>query len=501
MSEALDSSTGIAASPRISVLLALDDGVKATIRCLESIVASIPPALSFELVVVDDATSDGTAAFLERASGDVRIIRNDTPWGRARCLNQAARLAAAPLLLLLRQTIALTPDCLQPLLRALEREPTLGAAQPMALGADRRVDDAGGDLQSGQNPTLRGHGEAVSHDPRLRTRRTPDFVTTSCLLVRTAAFAEAGGFDETYRESLDGDWRFTKALRKAGWEVIYEPASTVVRPAGLSVPASAGDTCGDTDRVEFTCNVCGARAETAFAELGRERPSCYRCGSTVRMRSIVHVLSTELFGKSLALPNFPVDKDIRGVGLSDSSVFADRVAAKLGYVNTFYHQEPRLDITDVPDHMRGTLDFIVSSDVFEHVPPPVSRAFSNARRLLKPGGVLILTVPYSLQEQTIEHFPDLHDWKVIEREGHYELHNQRSDGSLSTYDDLVFHGGPGQTLEMRLFSLEGIRRECRAAGLEPARVRNDTNLAFGVYWREFWSLPIVARRPKSDVDS
>ena len=81
-----------------------------------------------------------------------------------------------------------------------------------------------------------------------------------------------------------------------------------------------------------------------MAQLQREIPSCLGCGSTVRMRGIVYLLTSELFGTSLALPELPIRRDVTGIGLSDAEAYASRLSARLGYRNTFFHAEPRLDI-------------------------------------------------------------------------------------------------------------------------------------------------------------
>jgi hypothetical protein len=65
------------------------------------------------------------------------------------------------------------------------------------------------------------------------------------------------------------------------------------------------------------------------------------------------------------------------------------------YRNTFFHTEPLIDIIDPPTELLGTLDSVISTDVFEHVVPPVERAFEGAFRLLKPGSALVLTVPFT----------------------------------------------------------------------------------------------------------
>jgi SAM-dependent methyltransferase len=212
----------------------------------------------------------------------------------------------------------------------------------------------------------------------------------------------------------------------------------------------------------------------------------------VRNRAIVHLLTTELFGRSMTIRELPRRRDISGIGLSDSENYAKRLSDKLGYTNTFFHQEPRLDIAAVPEDLTRRFDFIIASDVFEHIAPPVSRAFVNARRLLKPHGVFIFSVPYSLEPETREHFPDLYDYRLIEMNGSWRLENRTADGRKQVFADLVFHGGPGSTLEMRLFSRSGLIREFVNAGFAGVRIADESQPACGIAWPEPWSVPMVA---------
>ncbi len=133
----------------------------------------------------------------------------------------------------------------------------------------------------------------------------------------------------------------------------------------------------------YICNVCGQPSNVPLDRLEREVPSCESCGSTPRFRGVVHALSLGLFGESLPIPRFPQRLDLRGFGLSDWEGYATGLARKLDYTNTFLHTEPHLDIVDIDGRLAGTLDFLISSEVFEHVAPPVQRAFANASRLLK----------------------------------------------------------------------------------------------------------------------
>ena len=245
-------------------------------------------------------------------------------------------------------------------------------------------------------------------------------------------------------------------------------------------------------RIPFLCNLCGTANAGTLAELSREALTCAHCGSNVRFRAMAYLVTKEVLGQPLLLPDLPQRKDIAGVGLSDAMTYANPLAERFDYENTFYHTEPHLDIADIDASRVGRYDFIVASDVFEHVTPPVARAFANARRMLKPGGKLVFTVPFTLDGATKEHFPELFDWSLSEDNGVWTLTNRTREGKLQTFTDLVFHGGPGSTLEMRVFSLESLTREFEAAGFARVRIASEPYLPFGIHWPEPWSVPLVA---------
>jgi hypothetical protein len=135
--------------------------------------------------------------------------------------------------------------------------------------------------------------------------------------------------------------------------------------------------------IPFLCNICGTR--NSFEEAHRlnpELPSCLVCRSNVRFRWLVHRLSVELFGDSLALAGFPSDKSIKGIGLTDPDSIARVLAERFTYVNTYLTNEPRLDIRSDPSPI-GELDFLIASEVFEHVEPPVVESLRNAASLVR----------------------------------------------------------------------------------------------------------------------
>jgi SAM-dependent methyltransferase len=211
---------------------------------------------------------------------------------------------------------------------------------------------------------------------------------------------------------------------------------------------------------------------------------------------MVYALSLGLFGRPLTLSDFPENREIVGKGMSDWDGYAKSLAKKLNYTNTFYHKIPRLDITKISTSDVDSLDFLLSTDVFEHVSPPVMIAFKNASRMLRDDGVFVFSVPYTLESDTVEHFPNLNDYVIEHIDGVRTLINKTKDGLTEIYKNLTFHGGEGDTLEMRVFSESGLLRDLKAAGFIDVTILKEPYFNFGIYQRNAWSLPIIAKKSR-----
>src|SRR5579885_1624824 len=290
----------------------------------------------------------------------------------------------------------------------------------------------------------------------------------------------------------------------------------------------------------FTCNICGAPGvftEAHYAD--PEMRSCENCGSNVRFRWLVHRLSRELFGRSLSLPEFPLEKSIRGIGLTDPDAIAQVLGSRFTYCNTYLDASPRFDIRSDPSPL-GPLDFLIASEVFEHVEPPVTQAFRNAAGLLKSSGVMLLTVPWvwdgnpkqAIPElfdwkldregdrwlvlnrkqngdverfhdmvwddtagpslgHTREHFPELHDWQLQKEDERWRLVNRRCDGITEIFHNLVFHQGQGLALEMRLFTKRGLERNLHDAGFRHVEFETQDTPEAGIFFPYPWSRPVA----------
>jgi SAM-dependent methyltransferase len=244
----------------------------------------------------------------------------------------------------------------------------------------------------------------------------------------------------------------------------------------------------------FLCNICGRPAECPEQLLDREIPSCGGCGSTVRFRAIVHLLSRELFGESIPLSEFPPLEFLQAIGMSDWHGYAGPLEKVFDYANTYLHREPKFDITAAAAEPGNQYDFLIAADVFEHVAQPVEKAFAEVHRLLKPCGFLLMTVPYALEAKTREHFPNLHEFTLAEISGQPVLVNRTAEGVYEVHDGLVFHGGQGASLEMRVFSEAPLEAQLLRAGFREVEFLRESYLRYGIVFEQKWSLPLIARK-------
>jgi hypothetical protein len=245
----------------------------------------------------------------------------------------------------------------------------------------------------------------------------------------------------------------------------------------------------------FRCNLCGTTNQlNEPLPAGR---SCVRCLSNVRYRATAHALTSHLFGGAdIPLVDAPRRPHVRVVGIGDWPRLARTLADTFDYVNTRVDSEPRLDLTaPLAPSLTGRHDVVLAGDVLEHVAPPLPTAMGNLRRLLRPGGSAVITVPWTASGH-VEHFPALHRYDVRYEDGRAVLWNERRDGAIERFDELCFHG-PGRSLEMRVFSKASLLEALAAAGFESIRVCDEPAAQHGIAHRPGRPVPVIARAPGS----
>lgn len=211
-------------------------------NCLRSL-AEHPPSASHEIVVVDNASSDGSAPMVRARFPEVQMIESTTNAGFARANNIGIRHTEGEFLLLLNSDTIVTAGAIDVLLEKLTHHPEAAAAGPRLVDADGKPELSFGRAMSPLNELRQkllvrlhavGVGPIVRRVDRLTRRaHTPDWVSGACLLVRRADADAVGLLDERffmYGEDVD----FCAALRARGRAVRFEPAAEIVHLRGRS---------------------------------------------------------------------------------------------------------------------------------------------------------------------------------------------------------------------------------------------------------------------------
>ncbi|MFN2590092.1 MAG: glycosyltransferase family 2 protein [Actinomycetota bacterium] len=211
-------------------------------RCLRSAFESAGDA-RLEVVVVDNASHDGSADAAAAAHPPLRLIRNDGNRGFAAAANQGIRATSAPFVLLLNPDAEVLSGTLAGFVKVARDRP-----QAAAIGALVRDPDGTVYPSARRVPTL---AEAVGHaflgpfvpnrfsraytmaDWDRRSERSVEWVSGSCVLLRREALDHVGLFDERFFMYVE-DVDLCTRLRQRGWDVLFSPELEVLHVGGVS---------------------------------------------------------------------------------------------------------------------------------------------------------------------------------------------------------------------------------------------------------------------------
>jgi GT2 family glycosyltransferase len=204
-------------SAAISVIVPVHGRAPLTRRCLDLVLDELPA--DAELLVVDDASPDGTPDLLADYGDAIESLRLEKHAGFARACNEGAERASGELLVFLNNDVEPTAGWLEALRRHAEANPQAVAVGAKLLYPNGTVQHAGVVIGQDGYPHHLYAGFPAEH-PAVERSRPLQAVTGACLLVRRKAFEAVGGFDAGYLNSLE-DVDLCLRLGEAGGEVHY----------------------------------------------------------------------------------------------------------------------------------------------------------------------------------------------------------------------------------------------------------------------------------------
>ena len=227
--------------PRLSIIIVTYNSIGHVDECLRSLVEQ-RPAVDHEVVVVDNASADGTASAVRGRWNGVRVIDSGANLGFARANNLGMQQTFGELILLLNPDTSVPAGAIDSLVAVLDARPDVAIAGPRLVNADGRAELSFGRMMSPlaelrQKFLVRGSARsgpvATYVESITRRERDVDWVSGACLLVRRADAEAVGLMDERYFMYAE-DVDFCAAVRARGRGVLFAPKAEVVHLRGQS---------------------------------------------------------------------------------------------------------------------------------------------------------------------------------------------------------------------------------------------------------------------------
>ena len=216
--------------PSVSILIPVWNNLELTLGCL-SAVAEAQCETEFEVLVGDDMSSDATHSTLKSIPG-LRLFSREKNLGFLRNVNKLAIEARGDFLVILNNDTLVLDNWLEPLVRVLERNRSVGLAGPALLNLDGSLQDAGGIVYSDGTAANYGYGSDVN-SPEVSYSRAVDYISGAALMVRRKDFLSGfGPFDDFFEPAYYEDTDLAMSARAKGFSAQFVPSSRVIHIGG-----------------------------------------------------------------------------------------------------------------------------------------------------------------------------------------------------------------------------------------------------------------------------
>jgi len=219
------------AQPDVSIVIPVYNKWTYTAACLRSLIET-PSRYSFEVIVVDDQSSDETAGYLQDIRG-LKYLRNEKNLGFVGSCNRGASIATGEYIVMLNNDTQVLDGWLDELIDTFEREPQAGMVGARLVYPDGRLQESGGIIFSDGSGWNYGR-EQDAEQPEYLFLREVDYCSGACIALKTRTFEDLGGFDERYAPAYYEDTDLAFRIREAGLKVFIQPMSAVIHFEGVT---------------------------------------------------------------------------------------------------------------------------------------------------------------------------------------------------------------------------------------------------------------------------
>ena len=224
-------SVPVSDKPEVSIIIPVFNQWVYTAACLRSL-AEAACRTPFELILVDDQSSDETAKRLASVKGLV-CIRNENNLGFIGSCNRGAREARGKYIVLLNNDTQVLDGWLDALHGTFEQFPDTGLAGACLIYPDGELQEAGGIVFNDGSGWNYGRGDNADKPEYLYTREV-DYCSGACIMLSTELFRDLGGFDTHYSPAYYEDTDLAFRVRAKGMKVRVQAAATIVHHEGIT---------------------------------------------------------------------------------------------------------------------------------------------------------------------------------------------------------------------------------------------------------------------------
>ncbi len=195
-----------------------------------------------EVIIADNASSDGSVDYLGEKHPDIRIIQFPVNYGFAAGYNKAFQAIDAEYFILLNSDLQVTENWIPPVLQMMDKDPLIAACQPKIRSYNEPsmfeyAGAAGGFIDKYGYPFCRGRLFQNLEEDKGQYDDVKEvfWATGACMFVRSKIFKEIGGLDDEFfahMEEIDFCWR----LKNHGYKVMFCPQSTIYHIGGGTLP-------------------------------------------------------------------------------------------------------------------------------------------------------------------------------------------------------------------------------------------------------------------------